>query len=98
MDRSTYSSLFCKGKHYLFLSGLGFIYEALLYKREDNCISIQDSRIFKSDKFIEDKTIAPKKSKTFQYLDLIAAPEHWLLSNGYEEIDPESIKKKKFRK
>lgn len=75
-----------------------FIYEVLLYKRESNIISIQDSKTLKSKTYIPEKTIAPKKSNTFTYIDLIGAPEEWLYNNGYIEIDSEELIKRNLGK
>lgn len=91
------SRIFKKNNSYIYPTE-EFIYEILLYKREDNIISIQDSKTFKSETYIPEKTIAPKKSNTFTYIDLIGAPEEWLYNNEYIEIDSEELIKKKFRK
>lgn len=91
------SRIFKKNNSYIYPTEK-FIYEVLLYKRESNIISIQDSKTLKSETYIPEKTIAPKKSNTFTYIDLIGAPEEWLYNNGYIEIDSEELIKKKFRK
>lgn len=91
------SRIFKKNNSYIYPTEK-FIYEVLLYKREGNIISIQDSKTLKSETYIPEKTIAPKKSNTFIYIDLIGAPEEWLYNNGYIEIDSEELIKKKFRK
>lgn len=91
------SRIFKKNNSYIYPTE-EFICEILLYKRESNIISIQDSKTLKSKTYIPEKTIAPKKSNTFTYIDLIGAPEEWLYNNGYIEIDSEELIKKKFRK
>ena len=84
------SRIFKKNNSYIYPTE-EFIYEVLLYKRED-------SKTLKSKTYIPEKTIAPKKSNTFTYMDLIGAPEKWLYDNGYIETDSEELIKKKFRK
>ena len=91
------SRIFKKNNSYIYPTE-EFIYEVLLYKREGNIILIQDSKTLKSKTYIPEKTIAPKKSNIFTYIDLIGAPEEWLYNNGYIEIDSEELIKKKFRK
>lgn len=91
------SQIFKKNNSYIYPTE-EFIYEVLLYKREGNIISIQDSKTLKSKTYIPEKTIAPKKSNTFTYMDLIGAPEKWLYDNGYIETNSEELIKKKFRK
>lgn len=91
------SRIFKKNNSYIYPTE-EFIYEVLLYKREGNIISIQDSKTLKSKTYIPEKIIAPKKSNTFTYMDLIGAPEKWLYDNRYIETDSEELVKKKFRK
>lgn len=75
-----------------------FIYELSIYSREDNIISIIDTQYIKSDKFVKDRTIAPKKSNIFKHLNLIAAPERWLDNNDYEQVEDDIFVLKKWKK
>lgn len=78
-----------------------FIYEVDLFKVEDNCWNLENSRKYSSDVFINDvvefqKWIYPY-FKIFKFTELIAAPIEWLERNAIL-VEYETKKEKAKRK
>ena len=78
-----------------------FIYEVDLFKYEDSCWNLEDTRKYSSDKFIEGAVEFQKfiyeSFKVFKITTLLYAPLNWLQENAVE-IEYETPKEKRKRK
>ena len=78
-----------------------FIYEVNLFKYEDNCWNLENSKLYSSLIFISDLVEFEKwiydDFKLFKYTELIAAPIEWLNRNAIL-IEYETRKEKSKRK
>lgn len=78
-----------------------FIYEVDLYVSKDNCINLENTRLYSCDKFIENMIEFQQwigiNFKIFKYTTLLSAPLNWLEKNAIQ-FEYETLKEKRKRK
>lgn len=78
-----------------------FIYEVDLYVFKDNCINLENTKLYSCDKFIEDVVEFQKwigvDFKVFKFVTLLSAPLKWLEKNAIQ-VEYETPKEKRKRK
>lgn len=78
-----------------------FIYEVDLFKFQDNCWNLENSRRYSSKQYIEGLIEFQQWNydsfKLFKFIDLISAPINWLEKNA-ELVEYETAKEKRKKK